>query len=95
LAARAFWGAPGSDVALRVFEAQRLQQVAAALTSRRAAPAASDLDELFAAVERGEPGDGPAARLTKGSDSLYRISRNIEKPPAVWNAQFDVSVKKR
>ena len=32
--------------------------------------------------------------MTKGSDSLMRIMRNIERHPALWNAHFDSSIKK-
>ena len=33
-------------------------------------------------------------KLTKGSESLMRIMRNIERHPELWNSHFDQSVKK-
>ncbi len=71
LAQRTLSGAPGTDVALRTFESQTLQQIAAALSSRRSGGHGSDLDELFEAGGSGEADDEPAVRLTKGSDSTY------------------------
>ena len=96
LVVKALSGAPGSDTALRVPELQTLQKLVATLAGRRAGGAETgDLDDLFASVDGGEAGDGgPSVRLTKGSESLGRILRNIEKFPELWNAHFDLSVKR-
>lgn len=94
LMARAMSGAPGADAALRLLELQTLQQIASSVGRRRAPGAPADLDDLFVATDVPEADEGLSMRTAKGSESLNRILRNIEKHPELWNAHFDQSIRR-
>jgi hypothetical protein len=92
MTARALAGGPGADTALRMLELQTLQQLAASL-SRRPGNHNPDVEELFGAGD-GDGDDTVGVRMTRGSEGLGRVLRNIERHPGLWNAHFDSTVKR-
>ena len=87
-------GGADAATALRLLEIQALQAAAEALSGRRGRQdQVADLDGLFEGMagETDTDGVGPV-RLTRGSESMQRVLRNIERHPELWNQHFDTSV---